>query len=190
MKKLVLTIAVVLLGLAVNAQQSGYVTVENQNGSKSYEKIRVNAQQSLPFVYQGDTLGYVTLENQNEYNEFNEIIIDKRISDSLFNEIKDLYVTYYVTYSFNIQKEDKNAKIRRQIMVMDSQNINDYSSGVYLIQSGKLRNGSIAVVLALAGVSLLTPLPVVAYLIGGGISLGLQIVSNNKLIKAGLTSKK
>ena len=166
MKKLVLTIAVVLLGLAVNAQQS------------------------LPFVYQGDTLGYVTLENQNEYNEFNEIIIDKRISDSLFNEIEDLYVTYYVTYSFNIQKEDKNAKIRRQIMVMDSQNINDYSSGIYLIQSGKLRNGSIVVVLALVGVSLINPIPAAIWVVGGGISLGLQIASNNKLIKAGLASEK
>ena len=166
MKKLVLTIAVVLLGLAVNAQQS------------------------LPFVYQGDTLGYVTLENQNEYNEFNEIIIDKRISDSLFNEIKDLYVTYYVTYSFNIQKENKNAKIRKQIMVMDSQNINDYSSGIYLIQSGKLRNGSIVVVLALVGVSLINPIPAAIWVVGGGISLGLQIASNNKLIKAGLASEK
>ena len=178
MKKLVLTIAVVLLGLAVNAQQSGYVTVENQNGSKSYEKIRVNAQQSLPFVYQGDTLGYVTLENQNEYNEFNEIIIDKRISDSLFNEIKDLYVTYYVTYSFNIQKEDKIAEMKKQ------------SRGGYLIQSGKLRNGSIVVVLALVGVSLINPIPAAIWVVGGGISLGLQIASNNKLIKAGLASEK
>ena len=62
--------------------------------------------------------------------------------------------------------------------------------GHYLIQSGKLRNGSIAVVLALACVSVINPIPAAIWAVGGGISLGLQIVSNNKLIKAGLASEK
>ena len=156
MSKLVLTIAVVLFGFTVNAQQS------------------------IPFIYQGDTLGYYTLENQDGYNEFSEIIIDKRISDSLFNEIEDLYPVYGVRYEKSIKK---------QIQYELKSKINT-DMGNYLIQSGKLRNGSIAVVLALACVSVINPLPTVVYLIGGGVSLGLQIASNNKLIKAGLASEK
>jgi hypothetical protein len=62
--------------------------------------------------------------------------------------------------------------------------------GHYLIQSGKSRKGSIAVVLALACVTVITPIPPAIWAVGGGISLGLQIVSNNKLIKAGLASEK
>ncbi|MDC0104982.1 hypothetical protein OAJ52_03290 [Bacteroidia bacterium] len=159
MRKLVLIIAVVLIGLAVNAQEK------------------------IPFIHQEDTLGYFHIEGgfQADFADAEkQIIINKRISDSLFNEIEDLYSLYDVRYEKSIKKQIQyELKSKRNT-----------DMGHYLIQSGKLRNGSIAVVLALACVSVINPIPAAIWAVGGGISLGLQIVSNNKLIKAGLASEK
>jgi glyoxylate carboligase len=143
--------------------------------------LAVNAQQKIPFIHQEDTLGYVEIVDQNnKAAKADFIIINKRISDSLFNEIEDLYSLYGVRYEKSIKK---------QIQYELKSKINT-DMGNYLIQSGKLRNGSIAVVLALACVSVINPIQAAIWAVGGGISLGLQIASNNKLIKAGLASEK
>lgn len=90
-------------------------------------------------------------------------------------------------YSLYDVRYEKSIKKQIQYELKSKRNTD---MGHYLIQSGKLRNGSIAVVLALACVSVINPIPAAIWAVGGGISLGLQIVSNNKLIKAGLAPEK
>ena len=149
-----------------------------------------------------DTTGYIIQSTK-------ELIITKPVTQIEFNSIKQLYMGYNVKLAPNIPITESPVLVQRfksegPIMMWFGNQQPQLTRGEYLVEAGKLKNLSITILSITSGVSALIisqpSLNVAEYnsrasiaglvsLLGGGISLGVQIKSNNMLVKAGLATQ-
>ena len=139
--------------------------------------------QTQPFIWNNDTIGKFTkkvyLVNETNSTTVYSLILNKPVSDSTFNVIKNTYPKFNVVYDpIQLKHIQLNHKTQDQ----------------YLIESGRLKNASVLVSTITTAITTILTIDSkykeasVVSLIGGGISYTLNIAGNNALIKAGRRS--